>query len=84
MKDKLIMRLLVEGEEKQKLEADLDNRNENFHLIINREIVGFPKIEGKHHINPEGIKNVETAYKIFESIRREYQNEEVTIEINYK
>lgn len=83
MKNKLVMKLLVEGKELQMIEANLlPSSNDS----INRKIIGLPKIEGrgKNHINPEAIKDVATGYRAFESIRTiAYPNEQVTIEINY-
>ncbi|MEK6833497.1 MAG: hypothetical protein AABY32_05610 [Nanoarchaeota archaeon] len=81
MKNKLVMKLLVDGVEKQRLEATLLPPGN----IINRKMVGLPKIYGNHHVNPEAINNVETAYKTFESIHNsEYPNKKVTIELTYK
>jgi hypothetical protein len=76
----LTMRLLVEGEEKQRLEANLSVMSG----IFNAEITGLPKISGENHINPQAIFNVETAYRTFESIRyTEYNDKEVRIELTY-
>ena len=84
MRNKLVMKLVVEGLVKQTLEADLSQSVDSDNSPINRQIIGLPKISGDNHINPEGIKDVETAYKTFESIRStEYPNEDVTIKLNY-
>jgi hypothetical protein len=77
---KLVMKLSVEGVEKQRLEAISSSVPHQ----IKRVIVGLPFIEGKNHINPEAIRDVETAYKTFESIHNtEYPDKQVTIELTY-
>lgn len=83
MKNKLVMTLSVEGIEKQRLEAELSQSLDIIN-IINRKIIGLPKISGENHINPGAVKDVETAYKVFESIHHtEYSNKQVNIGLNY-
>ena len=79
-KDKLIMRLLLEGIEIQKLEASL---SPSLAVLTNRSIVGFPVIKGEYPINREAIRDAHTAYLTFENIRGNYPDKEVKIEISY-
>ncbi|MDO8528808.1 MAG: hypothetical protein Q7S06_02870 [Nanoarchaeota archaeon] len=80
MRNKLVMRLLVEGVLKQKLDADVEVSDS----LVKRNIIGLPVIIGENHINPEAITDTEIAYKTFESIHNtEYPNKPVTIELTY-
>lgn len=79
-KNYLIMRLVGDNREIQRIEALLDNQNG-----LSRRIVQIKMIDGVHHINPEAMKDVQTAYKTLESIREtEYPNQSVTIDVNYR
>ena len=86
MAEKILIRLIVNGEEKQKLEARLDLKspaNSN----INTSILRVPIISGENHINPESIRDVETAYRTFEAIRKDEYNkrgQKTTIELTYE
>jgi len=76
----LTMRLLVDGIEKQRIEAVTEKSG----FLTMREIFGEVEVTGEHHINPEAIKDTITAYKALESIHNtEYLYKKVKIEVEY-
>jgi len=87
MAEKILIRLIVNEQEKQKLEARLDLKDSTIGNITHTNISGVPIISGENHINPQAIKDVETAYRTFEAIRKdEYdkKGQKATIELTYE
>ena len=81
MAEKLIMRLIVDEQERQRLEANLHPKSPT---NITRTIE-VTTIRGEY-LSPESISDVESAYRTFEFIREhEYNNngQKTTIEITY-
>ncbi|VVB82713.1 Uncharacterised protein [uncultured archaeon] len=79
----LIMRLLVEGEEKVRIDAVTEITNAP--VDIKRDIFGEVSVIGKHPIDPESIKDTEIAYHVLENIHNtEYRYNKVKIEMEYQ
>ena len=76
------MKLLVEGEEKVRIEAVVEKSKVSFM----NEIFGPVTITGEHFINnPKSIEDTEMAYHILENIHNtEYPYNKVKIEIEYE
>jgi len=75
------MRLVIDGEEKQKIEAVLGPPVRKLFPIK-----GTPTISGENHINPQAIKTFEDAHLVLKNIidSTYEESKQATIEITYK